>query len=269
MDDNDILRVAEKAAREAAAFIRSVRESGELQLSYKGERDLLTAADIGAERIILSTVREHFPSHEIISEESHPGQKSSEDYAKPLWVIDPVDGTTNFAQGLPHVGVSIGFLDKGVSRVGVVGAPFLGETYSAVIGKGAYCGERRIQVSKKSNLAQALIGTGFPYARNALSSIIRRIEAVLKQCQDVRRLGAASLDICMVASGRLDAYYETIQPWDMAGGYVIAKEAGAVTGNLFDSVVDPNLQILPPGLCGQGFLVAGPELYENLRMLLQ
>jgi myo-inositol-1(or 4)-monophosphatase len=184
-----------------------------------------------------------------------------------LWILDPIDGTTNYAHGHPQVGVSIGFMYQRQIRAGVVHAPFMGETFTAIRGGGAKLNGKPIKVSGTTELKKALVATGFPYRRDSLDQIIGRVRAVLENCRDVRRIGAGSLDICWVACGRLDAFYETLSAWDIAAATLIAREAGANVGNMVD--YDNSGSAFPPDLFGEWLVTANPVLYPKIFELLQ
>ncbi len=257
----EVLAVAKAAAEEAGKFIAGIRSGGPVEITYKGERDLLTAADLGAEKIILTAIRDAFPDDAILSEEASPTLRSKADYLGPLWIIDPVDGTTNFAQGHHQVGVSIAFAEGGETKVGVVAAPFLEETFTAIRGEGAWLNGKRIRVSAETNLRRGLIGTGFPYVRDNIAPLVKRLARVLSTCRDLRRLGAASLDLSWVACGRLEGFYETLMPWDVAAGLLVAREAGAAIGRI-DPL--PPGTVLPEELCGEGIICACPGIFAAL-----
>lgn len=257
-DLKHVLQVTLDAAKQAGKFIVAEREKGEFHISFKGERDLVTEADLGAEKIILSVIRAAFPNDAILSEEASPNEK---DFSGPLWIIDPIDGTTNFAQGHPQVGVSIAFSEGGLTQVGVVHAPFLNETFSAIRGSGSWLNDKRLQVVDETKFSRALVGTGFPYKRDKLGPLIKRLENVLAHCRDLRRLGAASLDISWVACGRLQGFYESLSPWDMAAACLIAREAGARVGHIYGLPADAGF---PEELYGLDLIVACPGIYEEL-----
>ncbi|MFN8392267.1 MAG: inositol monophosphatase family protein [Bdellovibrionota bacterium] len=268
VDGDEIVSVAKEAALKAGEFAASVRNRGAFEIQFKegNQRNLLTEADLGAEKIILEIVRSRFPDHTILAEESSPVFEQAEDYLGPLWIIDPIDGTTNFAHAHHHVGVSIAFADRGVAQAAVVHAPFLGETFTAVRGKGAFRNGDPISVSGRTSLESALIGTGFPYGRESADEIARRLANVLRNCRDVRRAGAASLDLCWVACGRLDGFYEPLAPWDIAAGLLIAREAGARIGRYSDANRD---SALPDELDGNDLCLATPAIYEDLEKILR
>ncbi len=263
-DLDSVLALARDAAVRAGEAIRARRANAGFGVTRKdGERNLVTDADLEAEAVILEYIRKSRPGDAILSEESQPSVTHGLD--GPLWIIDPVDGTTNFAHGHAHVGVSIAFADEGKLQVGVVHAPFLCETFTAIRGRGAWLDGASITCSRTEKLVDALVGTGFPYERTQMEPVLERVRRVLGACRDLRRAGAASLDLCWTACGRLDAFYESLMPWDMAAGGLIAREAGARVGHTVST--PPSLPI-PEEIWGEELLVASPALYPQLERLL-
>jgi myo-inositol-1(or 4)-monophosphatase len=195
------------------------------------EVNLVTETDQKAERAIIRIIRKQFPDHDILAEESHEG-KSLADVRRgrvKRWIIDPVDGTTNFAHGLPLSCVSIGYEENGSMKLGGVFNPVLGEWFWAERGKGASLNGKRIHVSKTRKLMSSLLVTGFPYdRRNKVKYYLKMFEAFMVKTHGVRRLGSAALDLCYVACGRFEGFWELgLKPWDVAAGTLIAREAGA------------------------------------------
>jgi len=262
--DVEILNVAEDLAFKAGKSIVEARQSQRLTLSYKDGVELLTSADLSADQLIRAGIESAFSDHLILSEESSPDLSDAGDLQAPLWIIDPIDGTVNFAYNQHQVAVSIAFAYQGIMRAGVVHCPFQGETFSAIRGKGARLNGTSILASECSELARALIGTGFPYDQNGRVALVDRLRTVLFACRDIRRIGSAAVDVCWVAMGRLDGYYETINPWDFAAAALIAREAGARVGHLSEV---PEGQL--PELWGQELVVAAPGIYAALRDLLR
>lgn len=255
---NDILNAALDAAELAAGIAKQVRASGQIGIDFKGAVNLCTQADLEAEKAILTLITGKFPNHEILSEESNSNFLEKDLFGGPLWIIDPIDGTTNFAHGHPHVGISIAFADKGQVLAAVVYAPFQNERFTAVKGKGAFLNDSPIKVSAADTLRAALVCTGFPYERENIGEVTGRLENMLRDCRDVRRLGAASLDICWVGCGRMDLFYEDVSPWDMAAASLIAREAGARVG-YFRENVD---QTLPEDLRSKGLVIGTPKILD-------
>tara|TARA_R100000306_G_scaffold62039_2_gene66735 strand:- start:3278 stop:4165 length:888 start_codon:yes stop_codon:yes gene_type:complete len=267
------LELAWAAARAAGEEIVDARENGELSLDTKDHMELVTSADIAADKLIVSMIRERFPDHAILSEETHNDVESLSGLEAPTWIIDPIDGTVNYAYGHFQSAVSIGFAEGGELRAAVVYAPFLREVFYACEKGGAYLlkrgldnelSNRRISVSDKTDLSRSLIATGFPYDQRNIEPIMRRLSAVATHCGGLRRLGSAALDICWVACGRFDAYYESIKPWDYAAGLLILTEAGGRSG--FHEAP-------PPGRCellhGDHRLMSTPALFDAMQRLLQ
>lgn len=236
--------VAIAAAREAGALIRAAWRERRL-VEHKGAVDLVTETDRQAEACIVRRLREAFPEHRIIAEESASGDRLEPPRrGLPVWYVDPLDGTTNFAHGFPQVAVSIALGDGPELLVGVVYDPLRDEMFTATQGRGAFLNGKGIRVSRTASIADALVATGFPYDRRAWADYyLGFVERVMRSAQGVRRLGAAALDLCWVACGRLDAFWEwKLQPWDVAAGTVIVREAGGrvtdFTGGPFDLFSD-------------------------------
>ena len=265
-DITEVLALARDAAQAGAQIAIDYSKSGSFKVDSKSALELVSTADTDAEKAIVATIRSCFPDHEFLTEEQYPNLDRLSKIDKPLWIIDPIDGTTNYIYGLAPVGISIGFFADGAVQAGVVAAPFLNEEFTAIRGRGAFLNGERIRVRKCAELKAALIATGFPYNRSNVSPLVSRVEAVLKNCRDVRRLGAASLDLCYVGCGRLDAYYETIRAWDMAAGLLIAREGGAVAGHLNDKRSSNGA---PDDLHGEELLVTVPEIFAGLKSLLE
>ncbi len=192
----------------------------------KGAIDLVTIADTESEQTIINTIRSEFPDHNILAEESGNSHENSE-YQ---WIIDPLDGTTNFAHGLGLYAISIAFAIQSEIVVGIVFNPATGELFSATKGQGATLNGKTISVSNVCELSDSLLVTGFPYDfKNHFNPIITRFENCMHAAQGIRRLGAAALDLCYVACGRFEGFWEqNLKPWDTAAGILIAGESGAI-----------------------------------------
>ena len=199
-------------------------------INHKGEVDLVTDFDIRTENFLKEKLQKVFPSFTIVGEEtSAEGSCPAEN----VIFIDPIDGTTNFVHGVPFVAVSVGVITDSETKYGVVYNPILDELYSAETGKGAFCNGSPLKVSDNASLINSLVATGFPYKKDNLPYLMKVLEEVLKSTQGIRRAGAASLDLCYTAKGIYDLYYETrLQPWDMAGGIIIVREAGGIVTKL-------------------------------------
>lgn len=257
------LEIAIDIAHQAGQAIINARQDQDFSHHYKKGSELVTDADIAVDRLIAERLDAHFADEARLTEELSPEHDALEQRG-PLWVIDPIDGTVNFAHGLAHVAVSIAWVKDGQTELGVVHAPFLGETFTALRGEGARRNGERIRASKASSLTRSLVATGFPYRRDSRAPLVRRVAAVLDHCQDIRRNGSAALDLCDVACGRLDAYYESVSPWDFAAGLLIAREGGAHTGHLYACPSG-----IPEDLYGENILVSAPDIHGELAELLR
>jgi len=260
----EITDFAENLAREAGELVRREREENTLRTDYKHQTELVTHADVMADEFITGAIRKRFPAHRILSEETMPDLSQAEELDTPLWIIDPIDGTVNYAYGHPQVAVSIAYAEKGQVQAGVVHAPFSGETFRATKGEGTTLNDNPIQHSGATEPRQSLFATGFPYTKDKLEPLINRLNAMIHQCRDLRRIGSAALDICWVACGRLDIYYETVSPWDFAAARLIAKEAGATAGHFGDVP-----EGYPEDLWGQDLLISAPAVWEPAREILR
>jgi len=229
--------LAEDLARQAGAVL--LEHSSRLQhlrTEFKGRRELVTEADRAAESVVVRGLLDACPTHAVLAEEGVLTPRGSVAQAREYtWIVDPLDGTTNFVHGLPFYCVAIG-LQRGDEMVaGVVHAPALGRTYRAVRGGGAFCNDQPVSVTRTATVADALIATGFSYDRNepGHDDNLGKIAAVLPACRDLRRLGSAELDLCHVAAGHYDGYWELyLMPYDVAAGAVIVREAGGVVTDL-------------------------------------
>jgi myo-inositol-1(or 4)-monophosphatase len=222
-----IVNIAVRAARAAGnVIIRAVDRLDTVRVTEKAPHDFVTEVDQQAEREIITIIRKAHPSHSILSEEC--GAIDGDDFT---WIIDPLDGTRNFIHGFPHFAVSIAVSYKGRIEHGVIYDPVRQELFTASRGKGAQFNDRRMRVSKRATLEECLIGTGFPY-RNSATHIKCQTDcltALLPLSGDVRRAGAATLDLAYVACGRFDGFWEMgLKPWDIAAGTLMIKEAGGL-----------------------------------------
>jgi len=226
----DLLRVACDAALGAGEIIRSLYEKPH-RIRMKGKIDLVTEADVASERAIVDRLRRHSGTP-ILAEES--GSDLSADVSGPLWVVDPLDGTTNFAHGFPYFGISIAYSVAQVSQVGAIYCPLTDELFCAGRGMGAWLNGRAIRVSDRRQLIESLVGTGFPYAiRENLEEVVSLLGRVLPEVRDLRRAGAAAVDLAYLACGRLDGFWELdLKPWDTAAGQLLVEEAGGRVSTL-------------------------------------
>ncbi len=225
-----LLNIAVGAARRAGdVIVRSLDRVGTLVVSEKGRNDFVSEVDRAAEQVLIAAIRKAYPSHGFLAEES--GALAGDDYT---WVIDPLDGTTNFLHGFPQFAVSIACRHRGRAEVAVVFDPTRGELFTAERGAGTQLDGRRLRVSQRTGLEGALVGTGFPYRENRkwLGPYLAMLERVMNATAGVRRPGAASLDLAYVAAGRLDAFWEVgLSPWDTAAGNLLITEAGGRVGD--------------------------------------
>lgn len=225
------LNTAVKAARRAGkVIVRSFDRGDSLSVDRKGFNDFVTEVDHAAEAEIIDVLRHAYPGHGILAEES--GEHTGDDAYQ--WVIDPLDGTTNFLHGLPQCAVSIALRHKDRLEHAVVFDPFRDELFTASAGAGAHLNNRRIRVSHAHKLDQALIGTGFPFrSMQNLDSALNTLRELLPRTSGIRRPGSAALDLAYVACGRFDGFWETgLKPWDMAGGCLLIREAGGLASDL-------------------------------------
>lgn len=250
-----LANIAVSASRSAGHVImRHLRQGRPLGVQSKGANDYVTEADREAEAAIIETIREKYPEHAILAEESGAIEGTPDSDVE--WIIDPLDGTTNFIHGIPHFAVSIAVRVRGRVEHGVIYDPFKDELFVASRGHGATLDSRRIRISGIVQPRQALLATGFAYQRNrGIAAHLDSFTSVLKACGDVRRGGAAALDLAYVAAGRLDGFWEFgLKPWDMAAGALLVREAGGLAGDPQDQ--DP--------LASGNVLAATPKLYPWL-----
>jgi myo-inositol-1(or 4)-monophosphatase len=253
---NLMIKAARKAGR---SLVKDFREVENLQVSAKGPGDFVSKADREAERIIRDELMTARPTYGWVGEET-----GSADGADPTrrWIVDPLDGTTNFLHGLPHWAVSIALEHKGEIVAGVIFDAAKDELYWAEKGMGAWMNETRLRVSGRRSMIEAIFGTGIPFGgRSTLPASLQDLARLMPVCAGVRRWGAASLDLAYVASGRLDGYWERgLQPWDMAAGIVLVREAGGFVGALREG----------RDMLESGSIIAGNgELYQPLCKILR
>ena len=257
MDLNLIQLTAVGAAYRSGEILR--QHLGNLnQVEKKGPKDLVTAADLASEQQIVETIQKRFADHRIIAEESSADDPGTQGHT---WIIDPLDGTTNFAHQVPIFSVSIAFAQDGQLKMGVVLNPVTGELFTAVAGKGAFLNGRKIHVSTCAALSESLLVTGFPYdIRVDSGPYMEKFQKCLAAAIGVRRLGSAALDLCFVACGRFEAFWEEkLKPWDTAAGSVIALEAGAKVTDFSGA---------PYSVGAKEILATNGFVHEELRSLL-
>jgi myo-inositol-1(or 4)-monophosphatase len=252
---NVMARAADKAAK---GLRRDFGEVEQLQVSLKGPGNFVSTADHRAERVLRQELQHGRPDYGFLMEESGASPGSDPDHR---WIVDPLDGTTNFLHGVPHFCISIALERAGEIVAGVVFDPLRDELFWAEKGIGAYLNDRRIRVSSRRQIADALIATGTPYERDqGRERYLGQLDRMLDSVADVRRMGAAALDLSYVAAGRYDGYWESgVSPWDIAAGILLVREAGGYVSDP-DSGGDP--------LASCNVLAANDQLHAGLRSVL-
>jgi myo-inositol-1(or 4)-monophosphatase len=251
------LEFAKKIALKAGEFLKK-NSSGRRSIHYKDKlgSNLVTDMDTASEAMIVKALKKEFPDHAIVAEESGLSGDSPH-----KWYIDPVDGTTNFAHGFPIWAVTLAYESDGKIQAGATYAPMLDQLYWAQRGKGAYCNGKRLQVTRTSKLPHALLCTGFSYLLEYRKVNLRYFSEFLMKAQAIRRMGAASLDLCWTAAGAFDGFWEMrLGPWDMAAGIVILEEAGAKITDFSGGPVD---------IRRGDFLGANPALHRQMLDVLR
>ena len=229
-----MLNIAIRAARAAGdSIVREMDRACDISIESKGKNDFVTEVDKNAEEIIINTIRNAYPNHAFLAEET--GLSGEGDF---LWIIDPLDGTTNFLHGFPHFAVSIALQHKGVLDQAVIYDPLKQELFTASKGTGALLNNKKIRVTNKKSLDGALLGTGFPYNNEkVVTHFIKSFKAFFPNVAGIRRAGVASLDLAYVACGRLDGFWEfALKPWDIAAGALIVQEAGGINVELMGEI---------------------------------
>ena len=253
-----MLNIAVRAARAAGnIIIRQFDRAQDLPASEKSKNDYVTEVDRQAEAVIIDTLLKAYPKHAILAEES--GTRGNSEY---VWIIDPLDGTTNFMHGFPHFAVSIALQHKGKLQQAVIYDPFRQELFTTSRGDGAYLNDRRIRVSKRKNLDGALLGTGFPFGESAnIDRFLETCRTLMPVTAGIRRAGAATLDLAYVACGRLDGFWEFgLKPWDIAAGALLIEEAGGVVCS-----IDTDKEYLTSGNIVSG----NPYILEFLKEIVK
>ncbi len=258
-----MLNIGIRAARKAGdQIMRNMNRLHQLEVRRKDRNDFVTEVDLRAEADIIEVIRNSFPDHGILAEESgrtdsKHGLKNADGHDEFVWIIDPLDGTTNFIHGFPQFAVSIGLQRRGRMECAVIYDPLKQELFTAAQGDGARLDDKRIRVSKQVTLDGALIGTGFPYRANMqwLDAYMDMFKVLTQQAAGLRRPGAASLDLAYVAAGRLDGFWELgLAPWDTAAGKLLVTEAGGLISTLAGGEYEH-----------QGHIVAGtPKVHAAL-----
>jgi len=257
-DKQNMLLVAVETALKAGALLQKLFEQPH-QIKHKSAIDLVTEADLASEELILKILQRKLPGIKTMSEESSDTYEKLP--AEAVWIIDPLDGTTNFAHNFPWFAVSIALYDGNRSQVGVIYHPMQNELFCASLAGGAWLNDKPIRVSEVASLKNALVATGFPYDVQERSDVIlTMLKKILEQTQGVRRPGAAALDLAYLACARLDAFWEVdLKPWDSAAGYLLVKEAGGRLSNFNGTPFSPFFPEL---------LASNSILHEDLVALL-
>lgn len=253
------LNIALKAARKAANIInRAALDLGTLKVRQKASHDFVTEIDRAAEKIIIETLMDAYPNYSILAEESGKSKNESEFQ----WIIDPLDGTTNFIHGFPHYAISIALAHNGVVEQALIFDPNKNELFTATKGAGAFLNEKRIRVSKRTQMGESLIGTGFPFRENDnIPQFLNILNALFEQSAGVRRAGAASLDLAYVACARFEGFFEFgLKPWDVAAGALLVLEAGGLVSSLPE-----NENYLQTG----NILAASPKIFPQILNIIQ
>ncbi|RUO56311.1 MULTISPECIES: inositol-1-monophosphatase [Pseudidiomarina] len=223
-----MLNIAVRAARAAGKILsKNFGVEADLNIQAKSQHDFVTEIDKAAEQAIIRTIQKTYPDHSFLAEESGAHEGATPEHQ---WIIDPLDGTTNYLRGIPHFAISIAYLHKGTVQAAVVYDPLREELFSASRGAGAQLNGKRIRVTKQRDLNGALLATGFPFKRKDLVENYQNVfGSLFEQTADMRRAGAAALDLVYVAAGRMDGFWEfSLQPWDIAAGGLIVREAGGL-----------------------------------------
>jgi myo-inositol-1(or 4)-monophosphatase len=247
-----LLNFAIQTARDAGRVLAE-RFGRNLRISNKSELDLVTESDLASERLIIDRIKTHYPRHTILAEESGTNPPASEGAQSDWrWIIDPLDGTTNYAHGYPCFCVSMGLERNGTLELGVIYDPLRDEIFAAERGQGAALNGKRIHVSPTPNLASALLCTGFPYDVRERGEFARHFSNFIMNAQGVRRDGAAALDLAYVAAGRFDGFWEEgLKPWDVAAGILLIEEAGGKVSDYHNRPLDI---FTPPILASNGLI---------------
>jgi len=266
-----MLNTAVKAARKAGAIInRASLDLDQLTVRSKQDRDYVSEVDQMAERAIIETLLDAYPKHAILAEESGAtpsAQGGSDDYT---WIIDPLDGTTNFLHGLQQYSVSIALKHKGQITQAVVYDPSRNELFTATRGSGAFFNDRRLRVTKRTRLEECLIGTGFPFRDfSFVEAYTNMFRDMMRATSGLRRPGSAALDLAYVACGRYDGFWEMhLKPWDLAAGSLLVQEAGGLVGNFVgnEGFLDSgNIVAANPKIFSQMLQVIAPHLPPELK----
>jgi len=255
---NPFLTIATRAAQNAGkVIVRGINKLESLDIKTKGRNDYVSEIDYQAEHVILQTIKEAYPEHGILAEEA--GESGPREYQ---WIIDPLDGTTNYLHGFPTFAASIALRHKNELQVAAIYDPMRDELFTASKGEGAFLNQRRIRVSGQHSIRLSLIGTGFPFRNyDNLDIYLKMFKKILPQVSGIRRPGAAALDLAYLAAGRLDGFWEiNLSPWDIAAGVLLIKEAGGTVSDFAGK----------DGYLTSGDITAGNlKIHEKLLALIQ
>jgi myo-inositol-1(or 4)-monophosphatase len=263
-----MLTIAVKAARRAGGIINRASQNLDLlNVTRKSHSDFVSEVDGAAEEAIIKVLLDAYPGHAILAEES--GTRGDQEKSEYQWIIDPLDGTTNFLHGFPKYGVSIALMHRGVLNQAVVYDPTSNDLFVASRGRGAYLNDHRIRVSKRTRLADSLIGTGFPFREfSHIDAYLSMFKDLIPRTVGIRRPGSAALDLAYVAAGRYDGFWEIgLSPWDIAAGCLLITEAGGLVGDLEGNdtqMQSGNIVAGNPKVFGQLLQVIAPHLTEEL-----
>lgn len=258
VDPGDLLDGTAAAVHASGSIIREHWYQPR-DIQHKGRIDLVTATDLAVEKDLTARLKQLLPQAELLAEET----ASQDKQAEWLWVIDPLDGTTNFAHSIPLVAVSVALWHRQAPVLGIVSLPMLEETFQAISGKGAWLNGQPIQVSPQDDLEQSLVATGFPYdITERIDQVMPPLHRVLTHCRGLRRMGAAAVDLAYTACGRFEGFFETgLKPWDTAAGWLLVEEAGG-TVSRYDAVT-------PHSLNAPDILATNGRIHTSLSALLQ
>ena len=261
INHHPMVNIAVKAARLAGKIIMRALDNVEsIQVFEKGIHDYASNIDKAAENIIIDTIQRAYPHHSILGEEG--GLISTTDHAEATWIIDPLDGTTNFLHGLPHFCISIAVSQQDQIIHGVVYDPCRDELFVATRGRGVQMNGRRLRVSGQEKLSQALLGTGIPFREfEVVEQYLNYLRALIPSCAGIRRGGSAALDLAYVAAGRLDGFWEYgLKPWDVAAGSLFVQEAGG-----WITTIDGDEDFLN----GKSILAGAPKIYQQMQNIME
>ena len=256
---NKIKHTLEKAMIEAGRIIQKANAKP-ISIEYKSPVSLVTATDKKAERVIIDIIKRNFPDHSILAEES--GTSGTVSNGTPKWIIDPVDGTTNFAHHVPACRVSIGYEEDGIVKVGGVYNPLMNEWFWGERGRGASLNGKKIKVSNVKTLSESLLATGFPYDRRERAQYyLKFVEEFMLKTHGIRRFGSSAIDLCYVACGRFDGYWEfNLQAWDQSAGALIVEEAGGRLSNFTGK---------PMSIYGKQTLASNGRIHEEMLRIIK